>query len=249
MRGMFTRRFIAAVLASMVLFGCYPPQVQYPYTKLVHTRRSTLQENLLKLLPEEQQQLVSAQQEAKWLADTAYKAAAGISRVNASHFPGWAGNALVNTNMQDRGLCWHYQHDLYRELRRRKLEFFRLGCCVRDKAKRTEHNCVYIAAAQGVWPNAWVLDAWMWNGRLKVDLGTKLNPRRWTDLPEICTDLANFYKEGHAWPVEHWMILRNDEGKYSYCNSRKVLKSPQFIRMNENIAKGYRDHPGSPTNY
>ena len=81
--------------AALLLAACYPPQVQYPYTALVTTRRVELKDNLLALLPPEEQGSASAQAEATWLADTAYKAAAGIARINKSHFPGWAGNALV----------------------------------------------------------------------------------------------------------------------------------------------------------
>ena len=232
-----------------MMVGCYPPQVQYANTKLVQERRQMLSVNLLKLLPEWERNLPAAKAEARWLADTAYKAAAGISRVNGSHFPGWAGNTLVNSRIQDRGLCWHYQHDMYRELRRRKLSYFRIGCCVRDKSFRTEHNCVYVAAKGGSWPNVWVLDAWMWNGRLKVNDGTELNQKRWRDLPEVCRTLSHFYNEGHRYPVEHWFVLRGDDGKYDYCTADTVVLSPQFFRMNKNIEKGRREHPGSLTNY
>lgn len=233
----------------LILAGCYPPQVQYPYTKLVHARRNVLKDNLLLLLPEEQRTLPAAREEAQWISDTAYKAAAGISRLNGSHFPGWAGNALVNARLQDRGLCWHYQHDMYRELRRRKLEFFRLGCCVRDKKERSEHNCIYVAAQQGEWPDVWVLDAWMWNGRLKVDKGTDLDQDRWKEVGEINSILSRFYVEGHRWPMEHWCVLRGKNGKYGFFYTDDVQGSAQFRRMYRNIEKGYREHPGSPMNY
>ena len=231
------------------MVGCYPPQVQYATTKLVSARRNTLCENLIRLLPEEQRKDPEAWAEARWLADTAYKAAAGISRVNNSNFPGWAGNALINARVQDRGLCWHYQHDMYRELRRRKLSFFRVGCCVRDRANRKEHNCVYVAAREGEWPHVWVLDAWMWNGRLKVSYGGKLNQKRWEDLPKVTAKLSRFYIENHQSPIEHWFVLRGLDGKYDYFTADQVIGSPQHRRMSENIRKGYREHPGSLTNY
>ena len=243
------RRVICFLLVCFVLTDCTPPRAWYPYTKLVTKRRATLGDNLVNLLPADQRKLKEARQEAEWLANTAYKAAAGISRVNNSRFPGWAGNFLVNTRFQDRGLCWHYQHDMYRELRRRKLEYFRVGCCVRDRSERTEHNCVYVAAKDGEWPNVWVLDAWMWNGRLKVDKGTKLDKKRWADMKDVEQYLALFYTEGHDYPVEHWYMLRGENGKYSNVHTKAALTSPQFIRMNANIRKGYREHPGSRTNY
>ena len=234
---------------ALLLAGCYPPPVQYPYTPLVTERRSTLQENLLTLLPPEQRQLAAARAEAQWLADTAYKASAAIARINNSNFPGWAGNALINAYIQDRGLCWHYQHDMYRELRRRELRFFRIGCCVRDHSKLSEHNCVYIAAAGRQWPEAWVLDAWMWNGRLKVDPAVELDADEWGDLPEICDMLSMAYPAGHTYPVEHWFSVRCDDGRYMISSSNKARQSAQYRRMYENIQQGHKDHPGSLTNY
>lgn len=237
-----------AMLAGMAA-SCSPPPATYPYTPLVTQRRATLQQNLLQLLPEAQQTLPAAREEARWLADTAYKAAAGVSRVNDSHFPGWAGNALINAHLQDRGLCWHYQHDLFRELRRRPLRYFRLGCCVRDKNKLTEHNCVYIAAAQGQWPQAWVLDAWMWNGRLKTNAAATLNQNRWDDLPYVCAILNMAYPEGHQFPVEHWLSVRCFDGLYNFYDTDTARRSSQYRRMYENIQKGQQEHPQSPTNY
>ncbi|MCH5284161.1 MAG: hypothetical protein J1E42_01060 [Akkermansiaceae bacterium] len=242
-------RFLGVLLVGAMVVDCSPPPVQYPYTKLVTTRRMTLKQNLLKLLPAEQQNLPEAKAEAEWLSDTAYKAAAGISRINNSHFPGWSGNALVNSRLQDRGLCWHYQHDLYRELRRRKLSFFRLGCCVRDKAESSEHNCVYIASKDGKWPHVWMLDAWKWNGRLRVEYGPELNQKRWADLEEVTDYLSDYYKEGHAIPIEQWFMVRLKNGKYGNRCDDRMRKSPQFKRMIQNINRGYQEHPNSPVNY
>lgn len=239
-------------LLSLTLLGitaCYPPQVQYPYTPFIAKRRAGLQQELLLLLPEAEQRLPAAQEEAQWLSDTAYKAAAGIARLNDSNFPGWAGNALINAHLQDRGLCWHYQHDMYRELRRRKLSFFRLGCCVRDQAEASEHNCLYIAARNGDWPQAWVLDAWMWNGRLKVDKATELDQDDWADLPGVCHMLSFAYPEEHNWPIEHWYSLRTPNGKYGEYWQPYTRTSSQYRRMFENIERGKVEHPGSPTNY
>lgn len=242
---------LRAALAITVLLvtGCYPPPPQYPYTPLITERRSNLYEQLLQMLPEQKRQQPAAQAEARWLADTAYKAAAAIARVNDSHFPGWAGNALVNAYLQDRGLCWHYQHDMYRELRRRKLSYFRIGCCVRDHTELTEHNCVYIAPATEFWPQAVVLDAWMWNGRLKIDHATELDQDDWKDLPEICDMLSITYYEGHTYPTEHWFSVRCDNGRYLISSSNIARGSAQYSRMYENIQKGQQEHPNSPTSY
>lgn len=240
---------ISCLCLSCLLAACYPPQVQYPYTVEITQRRHTLKDNLIALLPAEQQKLPQAIEEASWLADTAYKAAAGISRVNDSHFPGWAGNALVNARLQDRGLCWHYQHDMYRELRRRPLKYFRIGCCVRDMGKASEHNCIYLSARNDEWPKGWVLDAWMWNGRLKVDDARLLDAERWHDLPTICQTQEAFYPEGHNWPIEHWSVLRAEDGDYQSYFLPETRRSAQYRRMYENIERGRKEHPGSLTNY
>lgn len=247
--GLKLQQIMICVLAAVGLASCYPPQVQYPYTEMITNRRYQLKDHLLALLPMEQQMKQDAQQEATWLADTAYKASAGIARINGSMFPGWAGNAFINARLQDRGLCWHYQHDMYRELRRRPLKYFRIGCCVRDGGKASEHNCVYVAPKDAAWPHAWVLDAWMWNGRLKVDDARKLNPKRWADLPSVCRVQSIYYQEGHQWPIEHWSVLRGQDGEYNGYWIPEMIYSPQYRRMYLNIEKGRLKHPGVLTNY
>lgn len=237
------------ILTALGVASCYPPQVQYPYTEMVTIRRAELKDNLIALLPVKEQNQLAAQQEATWLSDTAYKAAAGIARLNGSHFPGWAGNALINARLQDRGLCWQYQHDMYRELRRRSLTYFRIGCCVRDRGKPSEHNCVYLAARDAEWPNVWVLDAWMWNGRLKVDYGRQLSASRWEDLPEVCRIQSIYYCEGHQWPMEHWSVLRGADGNYEGYWLPEMRRSSQYRRMYNNIEEGKKKHPGRLTNY
>ena len=241
-------QYMACIITLLGVASCYPPQVQYPYTQLVTQRRVQLKDNLLALLPAEEQGSIAAQEEATWLADTAYKAAAGIARLNGSCFPGWSGNALINARMQDRGLCWHYQHDMYRELRRRPLKYFRIGCCVRDVGKASEHNCVYLAARDAAWPEAWVLDAWMWNGRLKVDDARRLSATRWTDLPRICYVQSIYYAEGHQWPMEHWSVLRGPAGEYEGYWLPEMRRSAQYRRMYNNIEEGKKEHPGRLTN-
>ena len=243
------RSILTCTLAAFALSDCAPPSSQYPYKSSVVKKRSSLKENLLTLLPAEQRGTLGAQQEAEWLADTAYKAAAAISRVNGSYFPGWFGNALINTRLQDRGLCWHYQHDMYRELRRRPLNFFRIGCCVRDCTERSEHNCVYIAAKNGEWPDVWMLDAWLYNGRLVVEDGHELNLKRWKDLPDVARVQSTYYPEGHKMPVEFWSVVRGIDGDYHACWEDEARRSSQYRRMYENVQRGKEEHPGTLINY
>ncbi|MDO5451286.1 MAG: hypothetical protein Q4F30_10405 [Akkermansia sp.] len=243
------KRLACIAMAALLLADCSPAPVSYPYTATVVQRRATLRDNLLNLLPAEQRGSAAAVAEATWLADTCYKAAAAISRVNDSHFPGWAGNALINSRFQDRGLCWHYQHDMFRELRRRSLSFFRVGCCVRDEAEATEHNCVFIAAKGAQWPDAWIIDAWMWNGRLKVDPAAAADPDRWHESARVCRDLESVFPENHTYPVEFWGMVRTASGKYSWFWVPESQASEQYKRMLRNIADGEKEHPGTLVNY
>ncbi len=237
------------IAAGALMAGCCPPSVNYPYTPSVVQKRSVLQGNLLQLLPEAQRALPAAAEEARWISDTAYKASAGISRVNGSCLPGWFGNALVNIHLQDRGLCWQYQHDLFRELRRRHLEYFRLGCCVRDYARPSEHNCVYVSAKGAEWPDAWILDAWKWNGRLTEYSASEVSPKRWVDIPAVCHTLEKMYPECHALPIEHWGILRDQDSEYALYWESGMPQSRQYQTMLKNIEKGKKTHPGSLINY
>lgn len=148
-----------------------PPPIGYAESAPIVAKRTELAQHLLQLLPREQQQLPQAQAEARLLADTAYKASAAIGRINnPKRWPAWRNNHLVNSYGPDsleRGLCWHYQHDLFRELRRFPLTYFRIGCCVRNREDTDhEHNCVYITPASAAWPHCIILDAWKKAGRL-----------------------------------------------------------------------------------
>ena len=250
----------AGVAAALSLSSCYPPQIAYVDTPMVVERRATLQENLLNMLPQDVRDLPEAQQEAQWISDTAYKASAAIARHNDSNFPGWAGNYLVNSRLQDRGLCWHYQHDMYRELRRRPLKYFDLGCCGRDIGTRKEHNCIYVTPKHTGWPHAWVLDAWPWNGRLQVFNAWDLNPDQWKTRDNITRYLAEVYTEGHQYPMEHWLTIQDKRKWYelsifglssNYTDSwwPEAWFTPQYRSMMSNIIKGAQEHPDSPINY
>jgi hypothetical protein len=241
-------------LMLLVLVGmtsCYPPSVQYPYTEFVTNRRVQLKDNLVALLPLEQQEQFAAHEEATWLADTAYKAAAGIARINGSCFPGWAGNALINARLQDRGLCWHYQHDLYRELRRRKLNYFALGCNVRDQGKGSEHNCVYVCAKGCTWPQAITLDAWKKNGRLVALTADELDLEDWADRPSTTEMLNWIYPEEHTYPVEHWALVKSGKKWNDYVPSwlDEGLNTRQGKIMQQNMYNGLQQRNGKPTDY
>ena len=120
---------IVLLFFMVALVGCQKaPRPGYTELPNVVTKRKALEKQILELLPEKNRQ--AAANEAIWLADTAFKASAAIARYNAPKYVNWLNNRAVNSKnyTRHRGLCWHYQHDLYRELRRRPLKFYKLGC-------------------------------------------------------------------------------------------------------------------------
>ncbi|MBQ4637015.1 MAG: hypothetical protein IJB64_11350, partial [Akkermansia sp.] len=109
-----------ALVAACFVPSCQTaPPIGFEDTPEVQLQRTDLYKQLLSLLPEEQQKLPAAQAEARTLADASYKAAAAIGRINQPRrWPAWRNNVLVNSlsdSALERGLCWHYQHDMYRE--------------------------------------------------------------------------------------------------------------------------------------
>ena len=125
------RLFLAAVLLGGWSSCCTPPGENYVQQTYAQHQMSSLKESLLGLLPGSQASRPAAQEEAKWLADTAVTQSASIARRNRVVLFGWLNNILVNSNLRDRGLCWEVQQDLYRDLRRRPVKYFRVGLTMR----------------------------------------------------------------------------------------------------------------------
>lgn len=248
------RLALPVLLFCALAVGCLSaPPADYVEREIVVERRAKLTEDLLQLLPEEQRKLPAARSEAHWLSETSYKGAVAIAQLNNPTLKGWFNNVMVNTKKSkcERGLCWHYQHDMYRELRRRPLQFFRVGCGEMDHGKGSEHHCVYLAAKNGAWPDILILDAWLNNGRLKVLDNEKAAARHWQDEPTITNQLAKFYYEGHQYPLEHWHEVREGEkvGVYLYCFDPRAKQTRQWAVMQENIARGMRERKGNPVPY
>lgn len=225
----------------------------YPaYTRLPRVEKECkqLSQQVLELLPR-QKRTHAAQQEATWLAETAYKASASIARYNRPLFVNWLNNRTVNTryHWRHRGLCWHYQHDLYRELRRRPLRYYRLGCCVRDRGTGSEHHVVYIQANYGKNPEVVLLDAWMWNGRLQTELTS--DGRKWKNDPASTKFLAEVYPEGHRKPLEHWAMVRRGTKYNDYVSSDApgASDSRQWRYMQEQMKRGMKQRKGNPVDY
>ena len=241
---------ILLMLISLAVISCQSaPKPGYADLPHVVQKRQELQEKLLKLLPG--QQRGAASREATWLADTAYKASAAIARYNDPIFVNWLNNRTVNTrhNYRHRGLCWHYQHDLYRELRRRPLQYFELGCCHRDRGRGGEHHVVYIKAKSGKWPSIVMLDAWWYGGRLRVE--DESDTRGWSDDPDSSRRLNGIYPAGHNRPLEHWSMVRvgTRYSEYIYSDLPAARETAQWKHMQEQIKKGLRDRQGKAYDY
>ncbi len=248
-------RFVCLVFGlclSLCQVSCqYAPPVGYAESAPLVQKRRDLASRLLAFLPPEQQAEPAAREEACWLADVSYKASASIARFNDPCLPGWLNNRMVNSNfnLQERGLCWHYAHDLYRELRRRKLEYFRIGYCVRDQGKGSEHNCLFLAAKDGVWPQAIILDAWRYNGRLKLMEGCELEGDNWKEDTRSVDALARIYTECHRYPFEHWARVKSGRKWNDYVPSwsPEGTSSRQGLIMQRNMYYGMKSRGGRLT--
>ena len=243
---------ILLALFGLLLASCQnAPQPGYVEQPYVVKKRQRLQQKLLDLLPEEQRRYSTARNEAIWLADTAYKASAAIARYNDPIFVNWLNNRMVNTrkNVRHRGLCWHYQHDLYRELRRRPLTHFRLGCCVKEQGRSGEHHVVYIAPKNAPRTKVILLDAWWYAGRLRVD--DERDADGWLDDPRSAENLNRIYPEGHKRPIEHWSMVRTGTryADYIYSDLPEARKTTQWQYMQEQIKQGMKRRGGKPYDY
>ncbi len=240
---------VSLIFAGLCFSGCSPAPLDYIYRPAVVEERQSLYADLLALLPAEDRNQREAQQEARWLADTAFKAGAGLSRVYDSSYPGWAGNYLVNFHWQERGLCWHYQHDLFGELRRRSLTYFRIGTCSRDRATLREHNCAYIAAEAGEWPAVMVVDPWPYNGRTEVHRAWELDQDDWVDTPDMTRNLVIIYPEEHPFPIEFWYYIRDSKGDYVNFNAPHMKNTEQYKYMYDSMRRNSKLRNGKLTNY
>ncbi len=240
---------VAALLPSCA----FAPPPGYAESPPIVQKRQALYARLVRMLPEQQQQLPEARQEARWLADTSYKASASIARINKPWLAGWFNNMLVNSpfNLQERGLCWHYQHDLYRELRRRPLSFFSIGSCVRDRGKRAEHHCIYVYAMGDAWPRAVILDAWRYSGRLKVMGQKEIAEDDWEDDPKSLRFLSHVYTEGHRYPMEHWARVKSGRkwSDYELSWTEEGAATRQGRLMYRSMEEGLRRRHGRMTDY
>ena len=78
--------------------------------------------------------------------------------------------------------------------------------------------------------------------------------------PAYATMLNDFYTEGHTYPVEHWLKIRDKRkwyelsifgmpAKYIESWTPEAQDAPQLESMMKNVKKGKKTHPGSLINY
>ncbi len=243
-------RCLLLFLSSLLFTACQSaPQPGYEKLPNVVARRNDIQQKLLELLPENEQ--TAARQEAAWLAHAAVAGGAAIARYNDPILAGWFNNRTVNTrhHWRHRGLCWHYQHDMYRELRRRPLQHFRLGCCVRDAGTGGEHHTVYLTARHKQWPEAVLFEVWRYGGR--THLIEDWQDDDWSDAPATTRMLARIYPEGHRKPLEHWALIRRSTryNDYVFSHSPEAKDTPQWLHMQEQMKQGMERRKGKPIDY
>lgn len=160
-------------------------------------------EKFLELLPPSQAQLPEARKEAEWISDTAFKQSALLARYYDVILYGWFNNILVNSKLQKRGLCWHYQQDLYAALRHKHLKYFYLGLTVRDKGKGSSHSCVYVNAKGKGLASSLILDPWINCGHLQIISPNERDDKRWEEDIWSCQIVPYSFPAGHTYTHEY----------------------------------------------
>ena len=143
---------------------------------------------------------------------------------------GWLNNILVNSNLRDRGLCWQVQQDLYRDLRRRPVKYFRIGLTIRDRGTGREHSCVYVNAAGKGLQGSIVLDAWKNCGHLVTLTQKDREGGKWEeDWREPF--VSKTFPEGHSYGMEHHLVWPG------WARKRPMLVQRIFQSDQQNEAK------------
>ena len=229
-----------------------PSWSYYDEPQVQQQRKDTFKQ-LIELLPPEQRNIPAAREEADWLVEHGFKAAISIARYNDPIGLGWQNNRNINTpqHIRERGLCWHYQADMFRELRRRHLDYFYIGFCRRDDKTSADHNCIYIRAAAGQWPDAVLMDPWCGSGRLNVMNRRDIEIEEWHDSPEMRQRLEHVYRENHRYPMEHWECVQSDEDVEHYVSifTPEGRNSRQGKLMFANMKRGLQQRNGRLTDY
>ncbi len=172
---------------------------------------SGLANAFLALLPPDQASLPAAGAEARWLADTAVVQSAAIARGQQDCAVWLAEQYSGQFQPARQGLCWQVQQDLYRDLRRRPVKYFRIGLTIRDRGTGREHSCVYVNAAGRDCRGSIVLDAWKNCGHLVTLTQKDREGGKWEeDWREPFVSKA--FPEGHSYGMEHHLVWPGGPG-------------------------------------
>lgn len=248
---------IATIACGLALLctACkmHAPDFSYYDEPQVQQERQDAFNQLINLLPPEQRAIPAAREEAAWLVEHGFKAGISIARINNPIGMGWENNRAVNSpeHIRERGLCWQYQADMFREMRRRHLDYFYLGCCRRDGDNSDEHNSLYIRAAAGQWPDAILMDPWPKSGRIIVMNRKDIIIEKWYDVPDVRAHLAYIYRENHRYPIEHWERVQSDTDNRHYISvfTAEGRNSRQGKIMHANMERGLKARNGKLTDY
>lgn len=129
-------------------------------------------------------------EEASRLATTAINESAKMSRdFKPFCFP-WMNNALVNTGLRKRGLCYQWRDDLFPHLFRLGLKTMDLHLASARRATMLEHNGIVVTAKGRPFAEGIILDPWrrggrLWWGTMKQD---RFHP--WKPLPRELTPVV-----------------------------------------------------------
>ena len=168
-------KYITALCALIVVFGCAKANVYYPgngsfnaTTSGILTDAQIYQEKVKQL----EQVLVALSEtvdktEAMKVAETAVRESAVLAEEYQLVRPAVAHNVLIVLGLKDRGLCYHWTEDLMKRLQTLNLKSLQLywGVAHRGSELR-EHNCVVVTAKGQSFFNGIVLDPWRNSGNL-----------------------------------------------------------------------------------
>lgn len=75
-------------------------------------------------------------------------------------------NTLINLGLKERGFCYHFTHDLLKELKKYNFKTLDLRWAVHKRGEYFEHNSILVSAKNKDFFSGIILDAWRNSGIL-----------------------------------------------------------------------------------
>lgn len=160
----------------VLLQGCVSPET----VAQRQTRATRLAHDLQSLSPR------VAPQEAAELATAAVERAHQLNRDWRPARFAWINNALVNTGLRQRGLCYEWREHLYPPLHALHLRTLDLHLASARRATLREHNGIVVTARSQPFDQGIILDAWRSGGILQWSR-VKTDHYPWNPLPRDLT--------------------------------------------------------------